>query len=68
MLLSVLGRARDPGDGPKLVGKSQGLTHQVTFQVVSSGSLTPSWKLVRATINPTGTLASTSRDRPTTSS
>lgn len=63
LLLSVLGRARDPGDGPKLVGKSQGLTHQVTFQVVSSGSLTPSWKLVRATINPTGTLASTSRDR-----
>ncbi|MDR6827690.1 hypothetical protein J2X48_001416 [Bosea sp. BE271] len=63
ILLSVLGRARDPGDGPKLVGKNHGLTHQVTFQVVSSGNVTPTWKLVHATINPTGSLLNTGRDR-----
>lgn len=39
------------------------LSHEVKFDVVSSADITPSWKLARATINPSGTLLSASRDR-----
>lgn len=44
-------------------GKENVLSHQITFQVNTGGSLTPAWKLVRATINQGGTFFSTSRDR-----
>ncbi len=36
--------------------------HEVKFDVTSSGDLTPSWKLTRATVN-SGTFLTTSRDR-----
>jgi hypothetical protein len=39
------------------------LSHQITFQVVSSGGLTPTWLLTRGTINGSGTFLSGSRDR-----
>jgi hypothetical protein len=38
------------------------LFHEVKFDVASSGTLNPAWKLTRATIN-NATLFSTSRDR-----
>ncbi|WP_244625607.1 hypothetical protein [Methylobacterium mesophilicum] len=44
-------------------GEKNVLQHQVTFQVVSSGNLTPAWKLVRATVNPVAPFLSASRDR-----
>ncbi|WP_246800882.1 hypothetical protein [Mesorhizobium amorphae] len=54
----ALGQARAPA-----AGKPNVLSHQITFQIVSSGNITPSWRLVRATINPSGSLFNTSRDR-----
>jgi hypothetical protein len=43
--------------------KQNALSHEVKFEVVSTGSLTPSWKLVNVTVNQTGTFFSTTRDR-----
>jgi hypothetical protein len=40
-----------------------GLTHHVTFKIVTSGNVNPSWKLERATINPTGSLFMANRTR-----
>src|SRR5262249_49398439 len=37
--------------------------HEGEFEIVTSGNITPSWKLVHATINQGGSLFSTSRDR-----
>jgi hypothetical protein len=39
------------------------LSHDIKFDVTTSGNITPSWKLTRATVNPTGSFFSTSRDR-----
>ena len=39
------------------------LSHEVKFDVVTVGGITPSWKLVTGTINPTGTFLAASRDR-----
>jgi hypothetical protein len=39
------------------------LSHEVKFQVIASGNITPMWKLVKATINPTGSLLMASRTR-----
>lgn len=52
------GNASTPNKSDKNV-----LSHQVTFQVVSSGGLTPTWLLTRGTINASGTFLSGSRDR-----
>jgi hypothetical protein len=55
---ATTGNATTPGGGDKNV-----LSHQITFQVVSSGGLTPTWQLTRATINGSGPFLSGSRDR-----
>jgi hypothetical protein len=39
------------------------LSHEVKFDVITSGDITPSWKLVTGSINPTGTFLTASRDR-----
>lgn len=39
------------------------LSHQITFQVTTSGNLTPAWRLVRGTVNQSGTFLSATRDR-----
>jgi hypothetical protein len=52
------GNASTPNSGDKNV-----LSHQVTFQVVTGGGLTPTWQLTRGTINGSGTFLSGSRDR-----
>lgn len=39
------------------------LSHDVKFQIITSGSLNPTWKLTRVFVNDSGTLVSTSRDR-----
>jgi hypothetical protein len=38
-------------------------THEVKFEIFTSGNITPMWKLALSTINPTGIFFSTSRDR-----
>jgi hypothetical protein len=43
--------------------KSNVISHDVKFEVLSSGNLTPAWKLSNATVDQTGSLFSTSRDR-----
>jgi hypothetical protein len=43
--------------------KSNVLSHDVKFEVLSSGNVTPAWKLSNATVDQTGSLFSTSRDR-----
>jgi hypothetical protein len=45
------------------VGKQNVLSHEITFEVATSGNVAPAWKLVRATVNQSGSLFSTSRDR-----
>jgi hypothetical protein len=42
---------------------NNGFQHQVTFEVVTSGNISPMWKLVHATVNQSGPLFSISRDR-----
>ena len=39
------------------------IQHQVTFEIISSGSLTPAWTLTRAVINGNGTFLQASRGR-----
>lgn len=55
---ATLGTARTPGSGQKNV-----LSHEISFQVITGATATPTWKLVRATVNPSGTFFGTSRDR-----
>ena len=45
------------------VGKQNVLSHQITFEVTTSGNITPAWKLVRATFNQNGSLLTASRAR-----
>lgn len=64
-----------PGDGQLMVQsivqaptdtggilKTNVLSHDVKFDLVTSGGVTPAWKLTTATVNQSGTLFSTSRD------
>jgi hypothetical protein len=44
-------------------GAPNGFSHEVIFQVVSSGTVTPAWKLIKASFNQSATPFSTSRDR-----
>lgn len=62
VVVSQSGPVRFP-DSPAGIFKQNVLSHNVRFQVVTSGALTPSWKLVRATINPSGPFLTASRDR-----
>jgi len=45
------------------IGNENVLSHQITFQVTTSGNVTPAWKLVRATVNQSGSFLMASRDR-----
>ena len=39
------------------------VSHEVKFEIVSAGNLTPTWKLVRVSANPTAPFFNASRDR-----
>jgi hypothetical protein len=43
--------------------KTNVLTHQVKFEVITSGNVTPAWKLTRVSVNPTGSFLSANRGR-----
>ena len=51
-----------PAD-PNSIFKQNVLQHEVKFDVVSSGNINPAWKLLRATIDQSGSLFSISRER-----
>jgi hypothetical protein len=53
-VLEVETGAFGPPINPNSVLKQNALSHEVKFEVVSTGSLTPAWKLTRFTINQTG--------------
>lgn len=57
------GNATVPGGTSTVGGDKNVLSHEITFQVVSSGGLTPTWQLTRTTINGSGTFLTGSRDR-----
>lgn len=44
-------------------GEKNVLSQTVSFKIETSGNVTPSWRLVRATVNPSGSFLSTGRDR-----
>lgn len=39
------------------------LSHDIKFEITTNGNVTPQWTLTRATVNPSGTFFSTTRDR-----
>jgi hypothetical protein len=43
--------------------KQNVLSHEVKFEVISTGGITPAWKLVRANFNQSGTFFAATRDR-----
>lgn len=47
----------------KGVLKSTVLSHEIKFDITSTGNITPAWKLTRVNFNQTGTFFSTTRDR-----
>jgi hypothetical protein len=49
--------------GVKNPSANNAISHDVTFQVITSGNITPTWKLALATINPTAPFATASRTR-----
>jgi hypothetical protein len=55
--VAALDYADLPGAGDKNV-----LSENISFKLETTGNVNPSWKLVRATVNPSGNLFSASRD------
>jgi hypothetical protein len=60
---AVTGIATTPNSQNTISGETNVLSHEITFEVLTSGDLTPTWVLTRATINGTGNFLSASRDR-----
>jgi hypothetical protein len=69
LLSVVLGAATNeitiaiPGNAKNSANAKNAISHDVKFQVITSGNITPTWKLALATINPTAPLATASRTR-----
>jgi hypothetical protein len=51
----------DPSGKPNTAPNA--LSHQVTFEIITTGTVTPAWKLIKASVNQTGTPFSATRDR-----
>jgi len=60
--LVALGQIGVPS-GPNTVLKQNALSHEIKFEVITSGGISPTWKITRFTVDQSGTLFSTSRDR-----
>lgn len=52
--------SKDYSDGPF---KTNVLSHEVKFDITSTGNLTPGWKLTKVMVNQSGNLFSATRDR-----
>ena len=62
MLINRNGAVDYAANATAQAGKN-GITHDIKFEIVSSGSLNPQWKLVRFTGNTSPALLAASRDR-----
>jgi hypothetical protein len=60
--LDVMVNGVDFGDITS-IGKQNVLSHEITFEVDTSGNITPALKLVRGSVDQSGSLFSTSRNR-----
>jgi hypothetical protein len=49
--------------GPKTALKQNALSHEVKFELVTTGSINPAWKLIRFSFDQSGSLFATTRDR-----
>ncbi len=45
------------------IGNQNVLSHEITFEIDTSGTITPAWKLVRGTVNQSGSLLTGLRNR-----
>lgn len=63
LIAALLGTDTNSTNYTTFTTKDSVLTHEVKFEVVTGGELTPTWKLINATVNPSGTFLSGSRDR-----
>jgi hypothetical protein len=69
LLSVILGAAtnelpvRTPASAQNSANAKNAVSHDVKFQVITSGNITPTWKLALATINPTVPFATASRTR-----
>jgi hypothetical protein len=63
LISALLGTDTNSANFATFTSKDSVLTHEVKFEVISGGDLTPSWKLVRATVNPSGTFLAVNRNR-----
>ena len=58
--------ASEPGPAPKSGGgglKTDAYSYEIKFIIVTSGNVTPTWKLIQVSANTTGTFFSTGRTR-----
>jgi hypothetical protein len=58
-----IGSNTTSGKAGSLEKKTDAISYEIKFIIVSSGNVTPIWKLVNISANPTGTLFSTGRTR-----
>jgi hypothetical protein len=63
LVAALLGADTNSANYTTFTTKDSVLTHEVKFEVITGGNLTPTWKLINATINPSGTFLSASRNR-----
>lgn len=69
LLAVVLGKGTDqipmniPNSAKNSSNAKNAISHDVKFQVITSGNITPTWKLALATINPTAPFSTASRTR-----
>ena len=56
----VIKYAKDYTDGPL---KTNVLSHEIKFDITTTGNITPGWKLTRVSVNQSGNLFSATRDR-----
>lgn len=60
---SMLDFANHPSSSPKVVDAKNVLSQSISFKILTSASVTPTWRLVRAQFNQAGTFFGTGRDR-----
>lgn len=63
LVSAILGSDTESVNYSTFTSKDSVLTHEVKFEVISGGDITPSWKLVRATVNASGNFLSLTRNR-----
>jgi hypothetical protein len=63
LVSALLGRDTNSANFSTFTSKDKVLTHEVKFEIASGGDFTPTWKLINATVNPSGTFLSASRKR-----